>query len=164
MNFEVGKEHPWCDHGQLFFFSIFIIGWALDSFVFHWSVFFVGPINLVSRIILSTLCFIIGISIENGSKKVLLNQVNPDPHIIDYGVFRFVRHPVYLGVLVILLGLFFWSFSLISLIILSVFFLFYDKMASYEEEDFTRIFGEEYSRYKKKVRKWIPKVRVRMIF
>ena len=156
MNFEVGEEHPWCDKGQVFFASTFILLWALDSFVFHWSVFFVGPVNMAIRIIFFVICFIAGMSLEKGAKKVMLNQVRSEPHVIDYGVFAYVRHPVYLGVLVLLFGLFLWSFSLVSLFVWSVFFLFYDWMASYEERDLTRIFGEEYSRYKNRTRKWIP--------
>jgi len=156
MNFEVGEEHPWCDKGQVFFVSAFILLWALDSFVFHWSVFFLGPVNIAVRIFFSVICFIAGMSLEKGAKKVMINQVRPDPHVIDYGVFAYVRHPVYLGVLVLLFGLFLWSFSLASLFVWSAFFLFYDWMASYEERDLTRIFGEDYSRYKSRVRKWIP--------
>lgn len=133
----------------------------LDSFFYHWSVNFLGPVNFAARIMLSALCLFAGMSLEKGAKKVILNQKTPEPHVIDYGVFRYVRHPVYLGVLVILFGLFLWSLSLASLIVWCVFFRFYDWMASYEEQDLTRIFGEDYTNYMKRVRKWVPVIQLR---
>ena len=90
--------------------------------------------------------------------KVVFDEAPSNPQVIDWGVFSFVRHPMYLGVLLIMIGLFFWSFSLISICIWGGFFFFYDRMASYEEEDLIRRFGEYYIEYQRRVGKWFPKL------
>jgi protein-S-isoprenylcysteine O-methyltransferase Ste14 len=48
--------------------------------------------------------------------------------------------------------------SLLSLGVLIVFLVFYDKMATYEEEDLIRVLGEEYVAYQKRVPKWCPRL------
>jgi len=161
MNNRIGEEHPLCDIGQIFFLSIFIIVWILDSFLLHWSVFFFGQINLLIRSLLALCCIVTGIYFEKGSKEVLIKRSDSESRVIDFGVFSIVRHPTYLGVLLLLLGLFFWSFSLISLVIWVCFFFFYDRMATYEENDLIEKYNNEYKIYKKSVRKWIPSKRKR---
>ena len=44
--------------------------------------------------------------------------------------------------------------SLLSLGVWVAFFIFYDKMATYEERDLIRTIGEEYVDYQKQVSKW----------
>jgi len=65
---------------------------------------------------------------------------------------------MYLGVLLIMMGLFFWSLSMLSIGIWAGFFIFYDRMASYEEENLIRIFGEDYTEYQRRVGKWFPRL------
>jgi protein-S-isoprenylcysteine O-methyltransferase Ste14 len=69
-----------------------------------------------------------------------------------------VRHPMYLGTLLFCLTFFFAMPSFLSFMIWIVFFIFYDKMATYEENDLIRIFGEKYISYQKRVPKWIPRI------
>ena len=78
--------------------------------------------------------------------------------LLQTGVFAHVRHPLYLSILLAYLALFFLTFSLISFIIWLFIFILYNKMASYEEKDLEKIFGEEYVRYRKNVPKWIPRL------
>jgi protein-S-isoprenylcysteine O-methyltransferase Ste14 len=66
---------------------------------------------------------------------------------------------MYLGTLVFFLGFFFAIPSLISLVVFAVFFVFYDKMATYEENDLIRILGEDYTAYQRRVPKWLPRFR-----
>ena len=59
-----------------------------------------------------------------GAHKAVFDEAPSVPQVIDWGVFSHVRHPMYLGVLLFLLGLFFWSLSLLSICIWVGFFLF----------------------------------------
>ncbi len=77
--------------------------------------------------------------------------------IIDSGVFGYVRHPLYLGVLLIYLGFVFGSFSMLSLFTLLCIFFVYNYLANFEEKDLERMFGEEYLQYKKRVPRWFPR-------
>ena len=95
------------------------------------------------------------------SHKAVFNEVHNRPMLIDTGVYSWVRHPMYLGILLFCLGFFFAIPSLLSLLAWLVFFAIYDKMTTYEEKDLLQILGEEYTAYQKRVPKWFPRLRPR---
>jgi len=66
---------------------------------------------------------------------------------------------MYLGTLLFCLGFFFAVFSLVSLGVWVIFFCIYDKMATYEEKELIRILGNKYNIYKKRVPKWLLKMK-----
>ena len=65
---------------------------------------------------------------------------------------------MYLGILLVYLAFLFDMPSLLSLMIWLRFFIFYDKMTTYEENDLIRMLGEEYINYQKRVPKWFPRI------
>jgi protein-S-isoprenylcysteine O-methyltransferase Ste14 len=77
------------------------------------------------------------------------------PEFIDSGVYSLVRHPMYLGGLMVLLGFLFLKFSLIAFAIWVIFLVLCDWMASYEEKDLLRVLGTEYADYQRRVPKWL---------
>ncbi|HEX8812569.1 MAG TPA: isoprenylcysteine carboxylmethyltransferase family protein [Terracidiphilus sp.] len=83
----------------------------------------------------------------------------PPQHLVVSGLYRFVRNPMYVGVMTALGGeaLLFGSVDLfeILLIIALGFHLF---VYLYEEPKLTRTFGDEYLRYRRHVRRWIPRL------
>jgi protein-S-isoprenylcysteine O-methyltransferase Ste14 len=86
-----------------------------------------------------------------------LAPIDPPKQLVVTGPYRYVRNPMYLGVLTILLGetLFFRSSALLvySIVVLAMFVVF---VHAYEEPTLRRQFGESYSRYARSVRRWIP--------
>jgi protein-S-isoprenylcysteine O-methyltransferase Ste14 len=78
-----------------------------------------------------------------------------EPELVDHGVFRLSRHPIYLGIMLIYLGLALSSMSAASLVVLAAVFLFYDYLASYEEARLGECFGDRYLDYMGKVRRWL---------
>jgi len=77
--------------------------------------------------------------------------------LVVSGLYRYVRNPMYLGVLLVLLGeaLFFQStaFLLYALAWLAFVHL---NILLYEEPNLTRRFGDSYRHYQASVRRWIP--------
>jgi len=65
---------------------------------------------------------------------------------------------MYLGTLLFCLAFLFGMPSLLSAIIWVGFFIFYDKMATYEENYLIRMLGKEYTNYQKQVPKWFPRI------
>lgn len=57
-----------------------------------------------------------------------------------------------------MLAFFFAIPSLLSLAVWIAFFIFFDKMATYEEKDLAKIVGQDYAAYKKRVPKWLPRL------
>lgn len=98
-----------------------------------------------------------GIYLALKSHDAIFGETTGQSHLIDFGVYSWVRHPMYLGTLMFCLGFFFAISSLLSLGVWIVFFIVYDRMATYEEKDLIRILGEEYIAYRRRVRKWFPR-------
>ncbi|WP_333787264.1 methyltransferase family protein [Methanomethylovorans sp.] len=72
------------------------------------------------------------------------------------GPFKVSRHPMYLGMVIILLGLFLYLGSLITLVYPVVFFLLMERLfIPVEEKNLEMSFGPEYHKYRAKVHRWI---------
>lgn len=75
--------------------------------------------------------------------------------LIKNGVFTWVRHPIYSGILLGLLGLSLHYQSLYKMgVVALLFFLFYFK-TSYEEQRLETVF-KEYADYKSKTKRFVP--------
>jgi protein-S-isoprenylcysteine O-methyltransferase Ste14 len=154
-----GSEHPLCDRIQLVMIILFFVVWGLDSFVFTSSTALMGWVPLPLRILLGCLGIGTGTYLGVQSHRVVFGNPSTQPRLIDSGVYTRVRHPMYLGTLLFCLGFFGFTLSLLSLGVWSTFFIFYDRMASYEENDLIRVLGNDYVSYQKQVPKWFPRVR-----
>jgi hypothetical protein len=63
-----------------------------------------------------------------------------------------------LGTLLVCLAFFFAIPSILTLMTWIAFFLIYDKMATYEENDLSRILGADYGAYQQQVPKWLSRL------
>jgi protein-S-isoprenylcysteine O-methyltransferase Ste14 len=89
--------------------------------------------------------------------------IDPPKVLVVRGLYRYVRNPIYLGVLLVLLGeaVFLESWALVRYAI-AMFVIFHLFVVLYEEPSLRRKFGESYERYCRSVRRWIPgKIRTR---
>lgn len=85
--------------------------------------------------------------------------IDPPKELVVTGLYRFVRNPIYVGVLSIFLGHFLW-FGYWSLLLYTVFsfigvHLF---ILLYEEPTLKRKFGASYEEYLRRVPRWIPRI------
>lgn len=72
------------------------------------------------------------------------------------GPFRWTRNPMYLGMVLILLGTAILLGTLSAFLAPVAFFMAINQVfIPYEEEDMEATFGEDYLNYKKRVRRWI---------
>jgi len=150
----IGAENPINDRAQIVFVIVFLIVWGVDTFILHYSLTLLGLISLFISVPIGVFSFIIGVYLVWKSESVVFSQ--KEAKVIDTGVYGWVRHPMYLGTLLIFLGFTVSTLSILSFIVWISFFIFFDKMASYEEKDLTRILGEQYLEYQRRVSKWIP--------
>ncbi|MBM3137194.1 MAG: isoprenylcysteine carboxylmethyltransferase family protein, partial [Chloroflexi bacterium] len=70
-----------------------------------------------------------------------------------------VRHPVYLGAMLIYVGILIFTLSPIALLVFSGVFLLYEWLAADEERRMEEVFGDQYKRYKENTGRWIPHLR-----
>lgn len=153
----LGIEAPHSHLIQGLSMIVFVFVWNLDSSIISLSTILNTFIPLIARIILFLFILIIAYLLILKSHKILFRQPENKDELITEGIFRHVRHPMYLGILLIYLALIFLSISLISTVTWIVIILIYNRLASYEENELEKLFNVKYLEYKKKVPKWIPR-------
>ncbi len=152
---EKNGEHPLGDAGQLILFALFMVIWVLDSFILHRSTILAKSFPLVLRLISLGVSFATAAWLFK-SGHVAVSGAQPPAKVISSGAFGYVRHPLYLGSMLIYLGLTVSTASLFCLALLVIIALFYNFIAGYEEKLLELKFGETYRVYKKKTGKWLP--------
>ena len=89
-----------------------------------------------------------------------LAPVDPPRHLVVRGLYRYVRNPMYVSVMTILMGEAILFVSTTVLIEAGVFItLAHLFVAFYEEPILRRQFGESYERYSQTVGRWVPRFR-----
>lgn len=86
--------------------------------------------------------------------------IDPPKELVATGFYRYVRNPMYVGVLALIFGHFLW-FGYWNLLIYAsvVFVAFHTFVTLYEEPTLKRKFGASYEEYLKRVPRWIPRLR-----
>ena len=86
--------------------------------------------------------------------------IDPPKELVAVGFYRYVRNPMYVGVLAIIIGHFLW-FGYWNLLVYAVivFLAFNTFVTYYEEPTLKRKFGKSYEDYIRKVPRWIPRIR-----
>jgi len=84
---------------------------------------------------------------------------NSNNQLVHTGIYKYVRHPQYLGFLLIAFGMNVLWVTLTTLILWPVLAVLYYKLAQEEDKIMEEKFGEEFIKYKNKVPMFIPKFR-----
>jgi len=84
--------------------------------------------------------------------------IDPPKELVVIGFYRYVRNPMYVGILLILIGYFLW-FGYWSLLIYTavVFVIIHLFVTLYEEPTLRIKFGTSYEQYLNRVPRWIPR-------
>jgi protein-S-isoprenylcysteine O-methyltransferase Ste14 len=91
-----------------------------------------------------------------------LAPVDPPKHLVVQGPYRYVRNPMYVSVVTVLLGEAIFFMSVSALIEAGVFVILAHLFVTcYEEPALQRQFGKSYERYLQTVGRWIPRYRSR---
>jgi len=149
------KKEDW------YFIVISSLIFFLAIIVSIWDFIFIGKINFGIINVLGLILFLIGLTIRLIGKRTLGKyysyalKTSPDHELIQKGLYRYIRHPIYLAVIIYGLGvpLFFSSLYgfilLLGLIPLILYRIIEERMLLDE-------FGEEYKEYMEKSKKLIP--------
>ena len=86
--------------------------------------------------------------------------IDPPKELVAAGFYRYVRNPMYVGILLILIGHFLW-FGYWSLLVYTAFaFLITHLFVTfYEEPTLRNKFGASYEEYCRRVPRWMPKLK-----
>ena len=84
--------------------------------------------------------------------------IDPPKELVAVGFYRYVRNPMYVGVLLILIGHFLWfgfwwllAYALLAFVVVHLF------VTQYEEPTLKRKFGAAYEDYLRRVPRWVPR-------
>lgn len=149
-------EHAFGDLGQIIFLIIFLIVWTSDSFFLKYSTYSQDTMpNMVRMIIGFPILIISGIFAKYGL-GIIFGEVRKKPEIIEKSVFKIVRHPIYLGSILLYLGLTILTCSIASAVVWIIIVIFYYYISRYEEKLLLKEFGADYKSYMERVPMLIP--------
>ncbi|NQT05757.1 MAG: isoprenylcysteine carboxylmethyltransferase family protein [Dehalococcoidia bacterium] len=149
-------EHRISDIGQLTLFCLFMALWISDM-VLDYSNFLNEYIQVVRLPIGISLLIISGYMAGTGL-LIVFGKKAKSQGVIRKGVFRLVRHPIYLSEIILYLGLLLLNISLASAIVLVIAMFFLHHISRYEEKLLLDKFGDEYKQYMKEVPMWFPRL------
>ena len=146
----LGEEYPGSDQIQGALFLSLVVIWGLDSFIF--KRYMVSQVSVVPRLIACIVLAASGAFLMYSSHKLVIEAV--EPQLVDWGVYRFARHPMYLGIMLFELGLVSSTLSIPALLLMIAIFVANTKFAEYEENSLVHELGDEYETYLSKVKRW----------
>ena len=121
---------------------------------------FVFPYKLELGVVVSILgLLLLIVSVKSFiDNNTTINPLNlkKSTYLVTNGLFRFSRNPMYLGMLLFLLGTSI-ILNIIGGLIISILFIFYMNFFQIMPEEIAleNLFGKDYRNYRKKVRRWI---------
>lgn len=132
--------------------------WLVDYFV-PWGAVIASPWNNVGigLVVAAILLDIVSLGLFFKAHTTF-NPIKPENtrELVTGGSYRFTRNPMYLGMVVILIGWGLWLGSVLPFLLIPVFMvvLTYQQILP-EERILAEKFGESYLKYKRNVRRWL---------
>jgi protein-S-isoprenylcysteine O-methyltransferase Ste14 len=153
---DLAGEHKLGDALQLVFGLLFLALWILDSFFLEYSTFLADKISNYIRVPIGVILLIAAGYLSRSGLRIVFKEVRETPQVITKGVFSFVRHPIYLGAILIYAGVICFTMSLLSASLWVIIIIFYWYISLHEEKLLINRFGDEYLEYRKKVPMLFP--------
>ncbi len=126
-----------------------LLGWDINP---HFD-----PLHILSNIL------IFGGFIVLAAAWKVLYEAQKTRTLATMGAYAYVRHPQYVGFMLIMLGFLFQWPTLVTLIMFPILAIMYVKLARREEREALAQFGDTYRRYMKSTPALVPKLRDRTV-
>ena len=119
---------------------------------------FNAPQWLVGFGLIAATTFVLPAVISFMKHKATVSPLSPDgaTTLVTHGVLGVTRHPMYVGMLLALLGFALWLVAVSAIAMVGVFFVLIDRyQIAIEEQSLLNIFGEAYRDYAARVPRWL---------
>ena len=143
-------------------FSMYVISWIFGRSLpdgVLWGHTLIGSYGHLGMIVGAALGVIGLILILAGWRtiyKAYWSKDRGEGALVTGGIYRYIRHPQYTGLMLLSLGMILDWATLPTLILLPVMAVVYYRLARREENDMIAEFGDEYRAYMLKTRRFIP--------
>ena len=118
---------------------------------FLWNQY-LGTFLFISGIFILTICIVDFIKLGKGT----LSPILPTKKLVCQGLYKYTRNPMYIGVILILVGeVLFFKAPLLTIYTMIVYLIFNIFIVYKEEPRLSKDFGTDYQRYRNKVKRWI---------
>jgi protein-S-isoprenylcysteine O-methyltransferase Ste14 len=154
-------EHAVGDAGQMALACLFAVTWIPDTFILKWTTFLNESVPLGVRIPCGVLVLVLAGYLAGTGLSVVFGEEREESGVIRKSVFSAVRHPIYLGEILLYLGLLMFSISLAAVVVSAMAVGFLHHISRHEERLLLARFGEEYEQYMREVPMWLPWIRRR---
>ena len=132
--------------------------WLLSGLVVFLDVDLPARVPLSSMLVIAGgIAGFVGIFIFRASHTTV-DPRTPDAArvLVTVGIYRFTRNPMYVGILLILLGWLVFLGNLLPIVMLPLFVLYMNRFQIVpEERALMAKFGDEYLKYQQRVRRWL---------
>jgi protein-S-isoprenylcysteine O-methyltransferase Ste14 len=131
------------------------------AYVLSWLIplpFTVPPVLQVMGFLLVILGFLLGVGALMAFRRAgtTANPRGQAVHLVTSGIYGFTRNPIYLGFLLIVIGISLDSGSFWGILLAPFLVILFDQLVIRPEEEYlTSKFGEQFKTYQEKVRRWI---------
>ncbi|CAB1077358.1 hypothetical protein D1AOALGA4SA_5147 [Olavius algarvensis Delta 1 endosymbiont] len=163
---QISMGSNWKSKGAFvgFLIALFTEMFGLPLLIYLFSPFFDYPIlRQVSREVLGSFGMIAGTWITlTGLILVVIGwrAIHRARDLVTEGIYKYIRHPQYVGLFLILLGwLLHWP-TLLTLILFPILIVVYYRLALREERYMIAEFGSEYESYMKQTPRFIPRFQI----
>jgi protein-S-isoprenylcysteine O-methyltransferase Ste14 len=132
--------------------------WALARHVEPGRFSFPGQRTLALVLLAAGLGLMLAAVMAFVRAKTTVNPLRPAraSHLVTTGVFAWSRNPIYLGDLLLLAAFALWFGQALCFALLPLFVLYLNQFQIVPEEDaLTHLFGDDYRRYRARVRRWL---------
>ena len=154
---DVGGEHKYGDLLQGILFLLFVAVLLLDYFLFKSSHLLAPFFPWWARISIGLLTLIAGWRLAAEGMRMVFGEVRQNPIVIQQGPFAHIRHPIYLGAILLYLAVVVVTLSLAAALVWLLIIVCYAILANYEEKLLLEKFGDAYQQYRMMVPMWIPR-------
>jgi len=154
---DLAGEHPLGDTYQMIGMAVFVIAIIVDLLWVKSTV----PLKVIFgswiRLSLGLAVMAFGGWLALYGIHIVFSEYTEEPRMITRHLFSAVRHPVYLGAIVVYIGLLIITLSPLGIIVFIGIIFLYDWLARDEEARMLKIFGDRYRAYIHRVPRWLPR-------